>query len=225
MNQYIDEQSFKSHKSKVKRVRFLRQLLRRTPFYPTYKRLGHYPDFLYWKLRGQPPRPPHLVKQRLIKQYAREYGLGVLVETGTYYGEMIDAAKTNFKEIFSIEFDPKLAAAARKRFAGLPHVHVLEGSSEQLVPEVLRQLTQPALFWLDAGYCAWNGNFADSSRLLNEIRAILSHTIKAHVILIDDVVPFSGIDGTPDVRELSGYITQQFAERSISVDTGILVIS
>src|SRR5437868_5535177 len=170
-------------------MKALRQLLRRTAFYPTYKRLGHYPDFLYWKLRGRPPRPPHLVKQRLVKQYANEHGLRILVETGTYYGEMIDAAKNEFDEIYSIEFDPKLSATAKSRFAGLPHVHVLEGSSELLVPQILAQLTQPALFWLDAGYCAWNGNFADSSRLLTEISAILSHAVKAHVILIDDVVP------------------------------------
>ena len=205
-------------------MRFLRQLLRRTPFYPIYKRLGHYPDYLYWRLRGRPPRPPHLAKQRLVKHYARQRGLRVLVETGTYYGEMIAATRSTFAEIFSIEFDPKLAAAARRKFAALPHVHVLEGSSESLIPEVLAGISQPALFWLDAGYCAWNGNFADSTRLLRELDAILSHFVAGHVVLIDDVVPFSGVDGTPDVKELQRYIVQRFPGRSVQVDTGILVI-
>ena len=205
-------------------MKSLRRLLRRTRFYPAYKRLGHYPDFFYWKLRGQPPRPPHLVKQQLVKRYAGERGLRVLVETGTYYGEMIDAAKNDFAEIFSIEFDSSLAAAARQRFAHLPHVHILEGSSEALIPQVLAPLTQPALFWLDAGYCAWSGNFADSSRLLNELSAILSNQVRNHVVLIDDVVPFSGLDGTPDVRDLEHHILQRFPGREVRVDTGILVI-
>jgi len=205
-------------------VKSLRRLLRRTPFYPAYKRLSHYPDFWYWKLRGQPPRPPHLAKQKLVKQYAHQHGLDVLVETGTYYGEMIDATRHDFAEIFSIEFDPRLAAGARQRFAHLEHVHILEGSSEAMIPEVLGQLTQPALFWLDAGYCAWNGKFADSSRLLNELSAILSHPIRNHIVLIDDVVPFSGLDGTPDVRELERHIHQRFPGRNVGPDTGLLVI-
>lgn len=137
---------------------------------------------------------------------------------------MVDAVKNDFDQIFSVEFDPKLAQAAKALFSGLSRVHVLEGSSEILIPEVLAQLTQPALFWLDAGYCAWNGNFADSSRLLTEVTAILSHSVKAHVVLIDDVVPFSGIDGTPDVRELAQHINNQFPSRTVTVDTGILVI-
>lgn len=206
-------------------MRFLRRLLRRTAFYPTFKRLGHYPDFVYWQLRGKPPRPPHLAKQRLVKRYARQHELRILVEAGTYFGEMIDATRHDFEQIFSIEYEPKLAAQARRRFASLPHVHVLQGSSELLIPEVLAQVSQPALFWLDAGYCAWNGSFQDSSRLLSELSAILSHRVRAHLVLIDDVVPFSGLDGTPDVQGLERHITSQFPERKVSIDTGIMVIT
>lgn len=210
--------------SKVKSVKLLRQFLRRTPFYPSYKRLGHWPDYWYWQLRGRPKRPPHLAKQKLLKQYAQRYSLRILVETGTYFGEMVSATKHDFDEIFTVEFDSKLAAAARKQFSSLQHVHVLEGSSEALIPQVLAQLTQPALFWLDAGYCAWNGSFADSARLLNELHAILSHPLR-HIVLIDDVVPFSGIDGTPDVAELQRHITSQFPARNATIDAGLLVIT
>ena len=205
-------------------MKLLRQILRRTRFYPVYKRLGHYPDFVYWKLRGRPPRPPHLVKQRLVRQYASEHGLPVLVEAGTYFGEMIYATRRDFEEIFSIEFDSSLAARAAARFAHSPHIHVLHGSSELMIPQVLATLTRPALFWLDAGYCAWNGNFADSSRLLTELAAILSHHLRAHIVLVDDVAVFSGIDGTPDVAELTRHILTRFPGRTVKVHAGILVI-
>jgi hypothetical protein len=70
-------------------MKAFRKFLQRTPFYGAYKALGHYPDYWYWQLRGRPIRSPHLLKQRTVRQYADRYGLRVLVETGTYYGEMV----------------------------------------------------------------------------------------------------------------------------------------
>src|SRR6516225_4687729 len=98
-------------------MKALRKLLQRTPFYGTYKSLGHYPDYWYWKLRGQPARSPHLLKQYTVEEYARRYGLRVLIETGTYYGEMVAAMRRRFDEIYSVEYDPPLARRAQAKFA------------------------------------------------------------------------------------------------------------
>ena len=59
----------------------------------------NYADFLWWKLRGSPARTPHLVKQRTVAEYAERYGLRVLVETGTYHGDMVAAMRKRFDEI------------------------------------------------------------------------------------------------------------------------------
>ena len=40
--------------------------------------------------RGRLLPPPHFVKQKVLRDYASRYNLRVLVETGTYYGDMID---------------------------------------------------------------------------------------------------------------------------------------
>ena len=98
-------------------MKALRKMLQRTPFYGVYKSLGHYPDYWYWKLRGEPIRSPHLLKQRTVREYAQRYGLRVLVETGTYYGEMVAAMKNRFAEIHSVEFDSALAERAAKKFS------------------------------------------------------------------------------------------------------------
>jgi len=79
-------------------LKAFRKLLARTPFYGVYKSLGHYPDYWYWKLRGEPIRSPHLLKQRTVREYAQRYGLRVLVETGTYYGEMVDAMRSRLRK-------------------------------------------------------------------------------------------------------------------------------
>src|SRR5262249_55490587 len=162
--------------------------------------LGHYPDYWYWKLRGEPIRSPHLLKQRTVRDYARRYGLRVLVETGTYYGEMVAAMKNHFAEIYSVEFDSALAALAAKKFSRLKHIHILEGDSAKSVPELLGSLREPALFWLDAGYYGWAGLQGDKQRLTTELEAVLGNQPFRHVILMDDARGLNGQNGAPTVE-------------------------
>ena len=205
-------------------MKAFRKMLQRTPFYGVYKALGHYPDYWYWKLRGEPIRSPHLLKQRAVRDYAQRYGLRVLVETGTYYGEMVVAMKNRFDEIYSVEFDSQLAQRAAKKFSRWPHVHILEGDSQKVVPELLQSLQQPALFWLDAGYYGWAGLHGNEQRLTSELEAILSHSIKQHVILMDDARGLNGKNGSPTVPELKKRIETEFPGRGFEVKYDILRI-
>ena len=206
-------------------MKALRKLLQRTPFYGAYKSLGHYPDYWYWKLRGEPVRSPHLVKQRAVQEYATRYGLRTLVETGTYYGEMVAAMRRRFDEIYSVEFDSVLAHRAQKKFSRWPHIHILEGDSQRVVPELLQSLDQPALFWLDAGYYGWAGLQGNKQRLTSELEAVLGHRIHNHVILMDDARGLNGENGAPTVEQLKQRIEGEFAGRSVEVKHDILRIT
>jgi hypothetical protein len=205
-------------------MKAFRKMLQRTPFYGVYKSLGHYPDYWYWKLRGEPIRSPHLLKQHTVRDYAQRYGLRVLVETGTYYGEMVVAMKNRFDEIYSVEFDSQLAQRAAKKFSRWPHIHILEGDSQKVVPELLKSLQQPTLFWLDAGYYGWAGLHGNEQRLTSELEAILSHSIQQHVILMDDARGLNGQNGSPTVPELKKRIETEFPGRSFEVKYDILRI-
>lgn len=200
-------------------------MLRRTPWYAAYKRLGHYPDYLYWYLRGKPVRSPHLLKQQTVRQHAEIYGLKILVETGTYYGEMISAMKYRFDRIYSIEFDPALAQQAIRNFARYPNIQILEGDSQQVLPALLKSLTQPALFWLDAGYYSWAGLESDKRRLSVELESILHHHVKGHVILMDDAHGLNGQNGALTVSELKSRIESEFPGRKLEVQYDILRIT
>ncbi len=206
-------------------MKAFRQFLKRTPFYGLYKAAGHYPDYWYWKLRGEPIRSPHLVKQRAVREYADRYGLRVLVETGTYYGEMVAAMRRRFDEIYSIEYDHALAARAAQKFARWPHVHIVEGDSALKVPEILAKLDRPALFWLDAGYYGWAGLQGDKQRLTTELESILSHRIKQHVILMDDARGLNGQNGAPTVEQLKQRIDAMFPGHGVEVKHDILRIT
>lgn len=206
-------------------MKALRNLLRRTPFYGAYKSLGHYPDYWYWQLRGRPIRSPHLLKQRTVREYAERFKLRILVETGTYYGEMVAAMKNRFAEIYSVEFDSALAQRAAKKFAGKQHIRILEGDSQKVVPEVLQQIKEPALFWLDAGYYGWAGLQGDKQRLTVELEAILRDSRFRHVILMDDARGLNGQNGAPTVEQLKQRVEAEFPGRSVEVKYDILRIT
>lgn len=206
-------------------MKAFRNLLRRTPFYGLYKTAGHYPDYWYWKLRGEPLRSPHLIKQRAVREYADRFGLRVLVEAGTYYGEMVAAMKSRFQEIYSVEYDQALAARAQKKFAGSPQIHIIAGDSQKAIPGIVSSLKQPALFWLDAGYYGWAGLQGDRQRLTTELDAILRDTRHPHVILMDDARGLNGQNGAPTVEQLKHRVESEFPGREVEVKHDILRIT
>jgi hypothetical protein len=185
--------------------------------YIKFKPLGHYPDYFWWVLRGKPVRSPHLLKQMTVAEYGRRYHLRCLVETGTYYGEMVAALRKQFDRVYSIELDPKLAEYSRQRFKNDPQVKILEGDSGALVPEVVAQLDRPAVFWLDAGYYGVDLTQGDLSRLLTELRAILSSSVREHIVLMDDARMFVGTDRKFTASQLVAWIEREFPDRKVEI--------
>ncbi|HKD91516.1 MAG TPA: hypothetical protein VKB56_06415, partial [Terriglobales bacterium] len=106
-----------------------------------------------------------------------------------------------------------------------PHIHILEGDSQRVVPEMLRSLDQPALFWLDAGYYGWAGLQGNKQRLTSELEAVLGHRIHNHVILMDDARGLNGENGAPTVEQLKQRIEAEFAGRNVEMKHDILRIT
>jgi hypothetical protein len=209
-------------------MRALRRALRRTPIFGVWRSLGLLPDYWYWRLRGRPQRTPRYLKQKTVLQYAREFDLRILVEAGTYFGDMIAGTHRSFRDIYSVELEDWLYERARRRFAGLKHVRLLHGSSGELVPEVVSQIDAPALFWLDAGYYGFGlpaerSTVQDLDRIQVELRAILSAP-REHVILIDDAHGFNGRDGALSLEELRSFVRKMRPDRQFYVASNIVRI-
>jgi len=197
----------------------IRSRLKQLPVYAQFKQLGHYPDYWWWKLRGEPRRIPHVVKQRVVLEYAEKFGLTTLIETGTYYGEMIAAVHGRFDRIYSIEIDARLAAIAQQRFDDDESVQIIHGDSQSVVPELVRRLDQACLWWLDAGYCGWTGEIGNPNRLSVEMEAILADTGHSHVILMDDA------DGVVGLEEFTASIRSNYPDRNLEVARNIIRIT
>jgi len=167
-------------------------------------------DYLKWILLGKPIPPPHLVKQMLVKTYATKYRLNVMVETGTYLGEMVNAVKYSFNKIYSIELSSDLHKRAKKKFCRYKHIEILNGDSSVILAEILKQIHDPCLFWLDAHYSGGITEKGDiETPILEELKQIFLHPVKDHVILIDDARCFTGQNDYPSIEELNKFIFDQ----------------
>jgi len=119
----------------------------------------------------------------------------------------------------------------RSRRAGSPEVCPPSSHSNPAgrqptgLPELLKSLHQPALFWLDAGYYGWAGAQGDNQRLSTELQTILRHPVKGHIILMDDARGLNGQNGAPTVEEVKRRVESEFPDRVVDVQYDILRIT
>jgi hypothetical protein len=174
-----------------------------------------------WNRAGRPGRPaktPYLVKVKAVREYARRHGLRVLVETGTYRGDMMMAQRAHFDALTSIELDPQLHQAARRRLGHLPQVTLLHGDSGVKITEVLAGLDRLALFWLDAHYSGGVTARAEIDTPISaEMEQVLAHPVKGHVILIDDAHEFVGENGYPTYEQLAREVTRRRPDLAVEL--------
>jgi hypothetical protein len=182
-------------------------MFRDTLLHDVWRRIKLERQYRQWDRAGRPGRPaktPYLVKLTAIRHYARRHGARVMVETGTFRGNMIVAQRNHFDRIYSIELDPQLHAEARRRLRKLPHVTLLQGDSGVELAKVLAELQQPALFWLDAH---WSGGVTARGEvdtpISGELAMVLAHPVRGHVVLIDDAHEFVGENGYPTYEGLA----------------------
>ena len=148
-----------------------------------------------WIEEGKPPPPPHIYQQALLRQYAREYGLNVFVETGTYCGDMVKALIGSMKRIYSIELGDELYKRTKTRFQNNKNVVLIHGDSSQELDKIHQKLEEPALFWLDGHFCGeLTGKGEKETPIYKELEQILNTPCKEHVIIIDDARLFMSSD-------------------------------
>lgn len=164
-------------------------------------------DLAYWQMKPRTLPLPHLLKQDILKGYAIEYKLPVLIETGTYMGEMVEALRNVFKTIYSIELSDKFAQRAKKYFRYSSNVTILQGDSGEVLRELIPKIDQPALFWLDGHWSAdQTARGKKSTPIMEELDHILHAKDLGHVILIDDARAFGKSEDYPTLDTLSDFV-------------------
>jgi hypothetical protein len=155
-------------------------------------------DLEQWERNHDGPYP-HLLKQRTVQHYAAASGARVFVETGTWYGIMLQACLGYFDRLVSIELEPHFFRRAQTFFKSHSNVTLLHGDSAELLPKLLATIQCPCLFWLDAHYSGGlTGKAELETPIRRELEAILSHSHR-HTILIDDANSFDGTHDYPEI--------------------------
>lgn len=179
---------------------------------------------LNWQKHNFPKPPPPKVKQIFLNKYAKEYGCEILVETGTYKGEMISAQLNNFREIHSIELSDKYYNDAIITFKSYPHVKLHKGDSGVELPKLAPTLKAKTIYWLDGHYC---GGVTAKSEIECPIYAELDAVFSSgnhHVVLVDDARDFVGQNDYPTINELKNYLTKKGHPYTLEVESDIIKI-
>lgn len=179
-----------------------------------------------WEKDGRPAPPPHFIKQETIRSFKNKFKLKILVETGTYYGDMIEAMKNDFSQIYSIELSEDLYQKAKQRFFDTKHISIIQGDSGVQLEKLVKTINQPVLFWLDGHYSAGVTARGDKDTpIYEELNHIFNSNHEKYIIVIDDARCFGNDPDYPSIKELSDFVNAKLPNAKIEVkDDSIRVI-
>lgn len=178
-----------------------------------------------WIKAGKSIPPPDIYKQSIILEYSKKFRLKVLIETGTYYGGTIKALKNYFKKIYSIELNDSLYMSAKSEFQNNINVFLLKGDSSEILPELLKELKEPCIFWLDAHYSGGPTSRGNKyTPILEELKAISVNSIFKNVLLIDDARLFNGTGDYPTLGDLRYFTNKYFYGSTLEIKDDIIQI-
>ncbi len=176
--------------------------------------------------------PSYEYKRSEIDNIRQKYSLHILVETGTFLGDTIEFFKPFFKKLYSIELAEDLARDAQQRFANDHHVRILQGDSGEVLKSLIKEIDEPALFWLDGHYSSEfflgdkfikTGKGKKDTPIEEELNVILSSSIK-HLILIDDARLFVGENDYPSLPQLKKLVARHNRAYQLEVKNDIIYI-
>ena len=176
-----------------------------------------------WRKKGCPAPPPHVVKQTVIAGYQQKSGYTTLIETGTFRGDMIGAQKKRFRQVISIELGTDLYQKAKRRFRNEPHIRIVQGDSSEQLPLLLKDINEPAIFWLDGHYSS--GITAKGNKecpVLEELDAIFTNNHYNHIILVDDARSFTGKNDYPTIEQVKQFINDRDPHYKITIENDII---
>lgn len=165
---------------------------------------------------------------KLLEELINSCDFNFFVETGTFKGDTVDAVRSYFDNVRSVEMSQTLYEAAKERFVDDDKVNLLHGDSAEILGSMSKELAKESvLYWLDAHWCVADSTSGETSQcpLLMEIQQIQNLNIDS-VILIDDARLF--LAPPPAPHDVAQWPTlHQIIEslQSISTQHEIMVVN
>ena len=167
------------------------------------KLIRDYLKYFEWILQGKSIPVSHVFKRRRVLNIARRYNCEIFVESGTFYGQMIEAVMKSFSMVLSVELSKTLYEFNKKKFLNCSNVQLFWGDSQVCMGEMVVKVSDRAIFWLDGHYSGpGTAKGTIDCPLLAELNAICEHNRNDHCILIDDARLFNGSNDYPNFIEV-----------------------
>lgn len=117
----------------------------------------------------------------------------VFVETGTQYGNTIFPISNHFKKLYTIELSEThyKNGIQKAKDQNITNIEFVHGDSSEKLEEVVKQLQEPAIFFLDGHHCGISSDeFATRGEveapLYEELEAINKYHNYDCLVIIDD---------------------------------------
>lgn len=185
--------------------------------------LRHLPRIFVWIFSGFSGIAPPPIKRLIIKCYLKKYKLSSFIETGILAGDTLAYISRNSKiQCQAIELSKAYFLKAKQRFLSFANVKIYFGDSGVVLPELVKKLDKPTLFWLDGHFSSGDtAKGLQNTPISQELDSILRSPIRGHVILIDDIRHFRGAEDYPHLHELLITLNKQIGI-DIEISTDIL---
>ncbi len=158
------------------------------------------------------------VPKQLVLSLQKQFNIQTFVETGTFNGGTCTWASEHFKKVITVENSKVIHERTSTKFKHLTNIDFLFGHSLEHLKNIVANLNEPAIFWLDAH---WSGGDTygvnDECPLIEELHIINSSKIN-HVILIDDARMFVKPPKPPHKAEQWANISQIITELNMIGD-------
>ena len=176
--------------------------------------------------------PSYHDKRAILLGYKDQFQIGTLVETGTFLGDTVEFFRHKLGMVYSIELSEELAAKAAQRFQGVANVRIIQGDSGVVLANLVKEISGPALFWLDGHYSSEfyvNDEYIRTARsdkdtpIMKELQILLNDQ-RQHVILIDDARLFNGVGDYPSLKAIRDLVKHSKFPYHLSVHKDIINI-
>lgn len=165
-------------------------------------------DFSYCKYEGNDDNLGISgLKLEFIQQLHSYFNGDAFVESGTYLGDTSYTASLVFPNVYSIELSKTLYEKACSRFESQSNIHLYQGNSSDLLPEILRELKdKKVVFFLDGHFSKrMTAKGETNTPILMELEAIKQSGITNSVIIVDDIRLFQNSVYSQNDSAIEGY--------------------
>jgi hypothetical protein len=139
--------------------------------------------------------------KELFEEIRKAYGIQTFVETGTYLGGTTFWASQLYRTVYTVEFAREIFESTSQKYASVRNINFLFGHSKDKLAQIVAELHEPAIFWLDAHWSGENTyGIGDECPLLEEI-AIINSSPCEHFLFIDDARMFLSPPPAPCVYQ------------------------